>query len=118
MAFSYDTSLPANLDWVRFLIQDTVSASALLSDEEINAVVSEQDATGAAIKYFAAADCLAVILTKYNKKGGGLSEKQVDNLKIVYGGRKGDDLASALAESIADLRRRGINKLPKMMVAM
>jgi hypothetical protein len=39
VSFSYDTSLPANRDRVRILISDTVSTSAIYSDEELDGLL-------------------------------------------------------------------------------
>lgn len=41
MAFSYNDALGTNLDLVRFNIQDTVQATAVFSDAEINGTLSQ-----------------------------------------------------------------------------
>ena len=59
MAFTYSTSLTTNRDKVRFRIGDTDSNRALLSDEEIDAVLSSKPAV-----LPSAIECVEAILAK------------------------------------------------------
>tara|TARA_Y100001938_G_scaffold148373_1_gene231902 strand:- start:3853 stop:4284 length:432 start_codon:yes stop_codon:yes gene_type:complete len=59
MSFSYSTSLTANKDKVRFRIGDTDSNRPLLSDEEINAVLTDKPAV-----LPASIECVDAILAK------------------------------------------------------
>lgn len=74
----------SDLDWVRFTIQDTI-APEIFTDLEINSVLGEQTAIDPAKKYFAAADLLGVLFTKWGSSGSGLTDKQVSRLKLTYG---------------------------------
>jgi len=53
MSFSYDTSLSTAKDRLRFYTTDTVEASAVFSDEELNGIVAQYPD-----ELFAAAMCL------------------------------------------------------------
>lgn len=109
MTATYDSSLPTNKDHVRFLIGDiTPSTDALLSDEEISAVLTEETAngiSGQALKYFAAARCLSALYTLWSSKGKGIVEKQVSRLRV----KRGIDASAAqsLEARISELRKRG-----------
>lgn len=86
MSATYDSSLSTNKDWVRFLTGDTdVSSNPLLSDEEIGAVLSEEEATGDATKYYAAATCLRAIRSRLSHAGDGKLSKSVGDLSITWG---------------------------------
>ena len=105
---SYDSTLPSNRDWVRFLIQDTDTTAHLITDDEIDAVLADQIATGEATKYYAAADCLSVLLAKWMGAGRGVVEKMVSKLRIEYGADT--SATEALQAQIADFRRRGADR--------
>lgn len=86
--YTYDPALSTDLDHVRFLVDDTdvsTASSAQLSDEEILAVIAEQNATGKALKYFAAGRCWQVLASRWSSSGSGITEKQVGRLRIKYG---------------------------------
>lgn len=102
---TYDPSLPADLDHVRFLIGDTNTDDAKLSDEEILAVIDEETATGLALKYYVAASCLSVLRTRWSSQGEGVLEKQVGDLRV----RRGMDTSAseAMTQRISELRKRG-----------
>ena len=105
MAFSYDPALPTDKDHVRFLVADTVEATALLQDEEILATLSEETATGKALKYFAAARVLEILTTRWASLGRGVTSKTVSRLSKSWGM---DGTASAVLEArIKELRERG-----------
>lgn len=59
MAATYDVTLATDRDWVRFLINDRVTAKAVLQDEEIDALLVEEGN-----KYLAAARAGELILLK------------------------------------------------------
>ena len=42
MSFSYDLTLAADRDYVRFLIQDTASATALYANEELDGLLNRE----------------------------------------------------------------------------
>lgn len=105
MSWSYDPSLPTDRDWVRFFISDTVSDSQLLQDEEIDAVLSEETATGQSLKYFASARCLSILLGRWASVSQGVLSKTVSRLSITWG-TPGPTLSTIQAR-IDDLRERG-----------
>lgn len=118
--FTYDEAHPADLDWVRFLITETditpigsppVQPSEL-SDEQIQAVIDEQTALGAAIKYYAAADCLSALVTGWMSAGKGREEEHVKHVKIKYGLGRGGDLALAIQNRVSQLRGLGRHYSP------
>ena len=119
MSATYDPELPSNRDHVRFLIGDTDTASALFQDEEITATLSEETATGDALKYYAAARLLGILRTKWASKGKGVAEKQVSKLRTRYG--LGDDVDAGLAARESELRKRGsylLSPSPKVFRAL
>ena len=100
MAATYSPSLPTAKDWVRFLIGDTDTTASLLDDQEILAVIAEEEN-----KYLAAASCLESLLVRWSSSGRGIVEKQASKLRI----KRGVDQSSvaALEEAIARLRATG-----------
>lgn len=105
MAATYDETLATGKDWVRFLIRDTDTANAQLSDEEITALLGVQTATGEAAYYFAAAEALCILKTAYASAGAGRTSKSVEHLEITWGMDSG--VLEALEYAIRSLRRRG-----------
>ena len=105
MSFTYDPDLDTNLDWVRFLVDDTVETDAELTDEEITAVLAEQIVSGAALKYFAAARCLEHLSVKWLSAGRGVREKQVSKLRLRWG--FDEKVIDAISQRICDLRTTG-----------
>lgn len=105
MTATYNPSLPLDRDHVRFLTGDSVTSAAQLSDEEIDAVLSEQTATGEAKKYYAAAQCLEILLLRWASKGKGVSSKSVSRLSISWG--VAGTSTSIVQERIRELRKRG-----------
>lgn len=100
MAATYDTSLPTDKDWVRFMIGDRDVAAATLQDEEINAILGMK-----ANKYLAAADCAQMMLALNQ----GLIEKQVETLKLQWS-NKG-------AESTYQIYIEYLRKMGTMMMS-
>jgi len=88
------TNNPENsqLDAVRMLIGDTNAASARLSDEEIQYFINT-----AGNLYLAAAYAVEAIMSV---EGGGVTSKQVGDLKITYGGSGGASGLAALAKTL------------------
>jgi hypothetical protein len=83
MSWSYDTSLAADRDQVRFYSGDTDSAADItLSDEELDAVLASEDSV--ALAAARAADTLAILF-------GRKAEELTDDLgqRIKYGDRAG-----------------------------
>jgi len=90
MAATYNPAMPTTRDKVRFLIQDTVVASAMLQDEEIDFMLTEYP------NYkLAAANCADVLSSKFS---GMAEEKTIGNLKLTYRdkSKKYADLANRL----------------------
>src|SRR5262245_50501418 len=107
MAATYDPTLPRDKDWVRLQIGDrgTFSAApaitgAVLSDEEINAILAEE-----ANKYLAAARLGDVILAK----GRGVVSKSVSSLSLSWG----DSPEGSYRAHLQRLRERGCQLLLK-----
>lgn len=108
MAATFDPTLPSTRDWVRFLIQDVTVATAMLQDEEIDAVIAEQyQSSSKALKYLAAAECLSVLHLRWMTGGHGVASKKVDQLSIVYGTAAGINVDMAVTMKIKELRARG-----------
>ena len=105
MSFSYNPALPTDLDHVRFLIGDTTTPSEMLQDEEITAVLSEETATGKALKYFAAARALQVLSTRWAAAGRGVTSKSVSQLSKTWG--IDGNATQVLEARIKELRERG-----------
>lgn len=90
MAATYDPSLTTPKDKVRFLIQDTNIATAMLQDEEINFVLTDYP------NYkLAACVCAETLSLKFASMP---QEKKIGNLSLTYGDRakKYSDLANKL----------------------
>lgn len=76
MSWSYDPTMPTNMDKVRFLIQDTNTLDQLLEDEEINFMLSDYP------NYkMAAANCADVLSSKF---AGIADSKTIDNLSLSF----------------------------------
>jgi len=90
MAATYDSSLSTDKDKVRFLIQDTVVASAMLQDEEITFMLTEYDDY-----HLASAACADVLSAKFASMA---DKKTVGKLSITYTNRSKtySDLAKQL----------------------
>ena len=107
MAATYDPTLPSNLDWVRHLIGDTSVSSPRLQDEEIEALISENESingSGLWTKYLVAAIAGVVIAAQ----GGDVVMKQVGDLKVEYGG---DDPESGYRSYLKSLQEKGASLL-------
>lgn len=94
MTATYDPTLDTNIDRVRFLIRDTVTATALVQDEEIAWVLTEN-----ANVYLAAAAICDVL----GGSGGGARQIvrfSVDGESVEFERARYRDLA-------AELRRKG-----------
>lgn len=114
MTATYDENLADNTSHVRFLIDDTdvsPASDALFSDEEIDAILGLETATGTALPYAAAATLLSRLRIKYAKKGGGLTEKQVSKLRLRWGLDSAAD--GAMKEQIRYYRARAAWLLTK-----
>lgn len=105
MTTTYVTPQSTDKDWVRFHVGDTDINNAEFTDEEIQAVIDEETATGKALKYFASATLLGVLLLKYVSKGKGVQEKALGKLRIKYG--SGETFEVVMNERIKQLRKRG-----------
>lgn len=115
MSATYDSTLPNDRNWVRFLVGDITPSRALLQDDEIDGVLEEEARTvtiAAALKYFAAARCIDIIHTRYATAGahqGGVMMKRVDDLARSFG--VSASTSAALDEKTRDLRKRGARLL-------
>lgn len=92
MSATYDPTLATDADWVRFHTGDVNVASAVLSDEEIAAVLADiaadNGASGIALRLLAAVRCLESAQARAFAKSagsGGLSEKTVEGLTLKWG---------------------------------
>lgn len=99
MSATYNPGLLSDLDWVRFLTGDTDTSSAVLSDEEISGLLTEEGN-----KYCAAAAVLGYVVAKYAAKGAGLKRKIVDDLSLEW--RDGQDFEDAFRPRINELKTR------------
>lgn len=86
MSFSYTPPPSSDLHWVRLLIGDTVEASVIYQDEEIQAFIDEQEvANSKAVKYAAAADALSALEARWAGAGQGVRTKTVSRLSKTWG---------------------------------
>jgi hypothetical protein len=85
MTATYDSTLPTDKDHVRFLVGDTDISSPQFQDEEIIAIILDGTATGKAIKYFAAAALLSVLVTVSVSSGQGVMDIRLSSLAIRLG---------------------------------
>ncbi len=104
MTATFDPTLATDRDFVRQAIGDTDTSEAQLTDEAIDAFLSEESN-----KYRAAAMGLEFLLNSWIADGKGVVEKQVENLRI----KRLINLSSvpAVRAQIDWLRRRGNYKL-------
>ena|ERR1700753_1255388 len=114
MSSSYDSSLPSDKDWVRFLTGDTDVTNPSLQDEEILAVITEESIqigpSGAqALKYFASAMCLERILSGQSLAGEGVESIKVGSLTITQGISSSG--VSSVQAKISQLRLKGASLL-------
>jgi hypothetical protein len=105
MSFSYDNSLPANLDWVRRLINDVNSSSYFFEDEELLAYIAEAN------KYLAAAAALDTMHQAWISKGKGVASKKVDDLAITFGTGVGINVDLAMEQKITHLKKKAASLL-------
>lgn len=80
------------IDAIRLLIGDTVVATAALTDEELQYYLDT-----AGNLYLAAAYAVEAIMSA---QGGGITSKQVGDLKVTYGGPGGASGLAALAKTL------------------
>ncbi len=92
--FSYDPELDTDKDWVRFLTGDRVESRYRLEDEEILALLTEEQN-----KYLAAARAGEILLGRSD----GIIEKWVDGLRI----KKGSSAEQTYRDHLKSLRERG-----------
>lgn len=105
MAVTYDSTLPSNRDWVRFLTRDTSLTDAALQDEEIDAMLLEEEvAKPAALKYLTAARVLSLLVSQWASVSKGVKSKTVGRLQLEWGG-DGENY-KALYDRIEYLKRR------------
>ena len=124
MSFSYDNTLPTDLDWVRFNLPDKIgpAADAIYQNEEITALINEQiakDRTGLATKYYASAAALRNLAGEFALVGGGLRRKEVDDLEVEFGLQTGavDMIDAKIKALIADGNRCLVPR-PRLAFAM
>jgi hypothetical protein len=112
MSFSYDNSLPANLDWVRRLINDVNSSSYFFEDEELLAYIAEANqSVPKAVKYLAAAAALDTMHQAWISKGKGVASKKVDDLAITFGTGVGINVDLAMEQKITHLKKKAASLL-------
>lgn len=98
MSFTYDPALVSDRDWVRFFVADRIQARAVLADEEIDALLTEE-----ANKYLAAARAGEMMLAR----NGSLVDKWVGDLRL----RFNDSPQSTYRNYLTGLRKRGCELL-------
>ena len=98
MTFSYDPQLDTDLDVVRFLVQDTVSATAELANEEITYLLTTYGSPEGA--------ALAAARSLYAKYAKQVS-KAVGDLRISY-----SDRAKAWSDLLGQLETQAIATNP------
>lgn len=114
MARTYDPALNTTKDWVRNLIGDTdVPDNAILSDEEINAMVTEVEAnrgTGVHVKYCSAALAATALAAVAVSQAPEILTKTVGRLSLRR--QSGTDLRRAYADHIKTLEARCSEMMP------
>lgn len=105
MSATYDSSLATDKDWVRFLLPDTDTTDPLFQDEEINAQLAEQNVSGQAAKYFAAADLLGLLGVRLANAGQGVESIRVGSLTITQGVSASS--GKLITDRVTDLRAQG-----------
>lgn len=114
----YDPSLRTDRDWVRFFIADK-GPTFYVADEEIDALLVEQPN-----KYLAASVAGRLLINRTAGATGGMEliEKQVDGLRLRYGGGSGgSEGGSSYASHLDWLWREGCNRLyptPKLITVL
>jgi hypothetical protein len=78
MAWTYDTSLSTDKDWVRFLIGDTNTNAQLVQDETIEAILTAEMNV-----YMAAAE-ICEYIARGLTRGGTVKDRKVGETKIGY----------------------------------
>lgn len=108
----FDASLIETDDntWIRFTLDDKV-VPFILSDEEIDAYLTLETATGEAKKYFAAADLLGVLMLKWSSLGEGVAEKQVKGLRVKFGLGDRGEAGQVISTIQEQLKKRGAELL-------
>lgn len=109
MSFTYDPNLTTAVSFVRLLIGDIDSTAALFQDEEIAAVIALQnvnaDVAPEALAYFAAAQCLEILVTRWAGVGQGELEERVAVLIVKHG--IDQHAGEGLEARIKSLREKG-----------
>lgn len=85
MTFTYNQPFTTNRDHVRFYVKDNVEASYVFEDEELDSIIDDQIVTGKALKHAATAAVLTHLQVKFASAGQGMTEKEVDDLRIRWG---------------------------------
>lgn len=108
MSFNYSNSLPTDRDWVRMLINDHTASSYFFEDEELDAIIAEQNqSVPKAVKYLAAAQAMTTMHEAWIARGRGIASKKVSALSIVYGTGGNINVDLAMETKISQLRRKG-----------
>lgn len=95
MSWTYDTALSTNKDKVRFMLGDTESGDALLSDEEISAQLTSEGTVRAA-----AIACARALAARFARKAQQITDDI--GASVRYG-----DRAQAYRDLADELRRSG-----------
>ena len=109
MAATFDPTLSTDRDWVRFLVPDKDTTTALFQDEEIDAVLTSMSASYSApgIRYFAAAALLENLHRTWMSRGKGVASKKTAKLAITFGTGIGINVDAAIQAAIKSLRIQG-----------
>lgn len=107
---SYDPASRSDRNRVRRLIGDTDIAAEMLTDDEIDAFIEDNEDDcydPKAVKYLAAADALNALHNLWIGGGRGRSSKKLGRLSIVYSTGAGINVDAAIQTKISWLRKRG-----------
>lgn len=104
--YTFTETCPTDKDTVRSLVGDTNMTIPMLSDEEIQACIDRQTCAAAALVYYAAAEVLAMLHTRWMSSGRGRASKRVSQLQVVYGTGSGINIDLAIQARVTELRKQ------------
>lgn len=111
--YTFVESCPTDKDTVRSLVGDTVMANPMMSDEEIQAAIDRQTCAALAVPYYAGAEVLAILHTRWMTAGRGRASKKVSQLQVVYGTGSGINIDLAVQARVTELRKEAARRNSK-----